>query len=419
MKLRETSSVELKADITDSFLKTVSAFANYRGGTIYFGISDDGEIIGLNNIDKKANSIENRINDTISPVPQFFLNILPDSTIRLTVLSGSETPYYYKGQAYKRAATASVPVDRQELNRLILRGSNINFEELASSRQDLHFHYLEQELKRELGISELNGDILRTLNLYNAETKFNKAARLLADENGLVLIDLAKFGDSIDVIQARLRLENMSILEAYAEATAFFRKFYCYEEIAGIKRERRERVPELSFREALANALVHRAWDVDAPINVAMYADRIEITSLGGLPAGLTADDYLNRQISALSNPILANVFFRLGYIEQFGTGIRRINQSYRNSITKPDYSVGTEAITVILPLFTASVDNLSPEEEKVYAFIQRKTFANRSEIESACALSRAKTLRVLNTLINKGIIKRSGDSRKTHYLLR
>lgn len=320
MKLRETSSVELKADITDSFLKTVSAF---------------------------------------------------------------------------------------------------NFEELASSRQDLHFHYLEQELKRELGISELNGDILRTLNLYNAETKFNKAARLLADENGLALIDLAKFGDSIDVIQARLRLENMSILEAYAEATAFFRKFYCYEEIAGIKRERRERVPELSFREALANALVHRAWDVDAPINVAMYADRIEITSLGGLPAGLTADDYLNRQISALSNPILANVFFRLGYIEQFGTGIRRINQSYRNSITKPDYSVGTEAITVILPLFTASVDNLSPEEEKVYAFIQRKTFANRSEIESACALSRAKTLRVLNTLINKGIIKRSGDSRKTHYLLR
>lgn len=66
----------------------------------------------------------------------------------------------------------------------------------------------------------------------------------------------------------------------------------------------------------LSNALVHRTWDVNAQIKISMFDDRVEITSPGGLPDGLSKEEYLAGQISILRNPIIAGVFFRLGLIE-------------------------------------------------------------------------------------------------------
>ena len=94
-----------------------------------------------------------------------------------------------------------------------------------------------------------------------------------------------------------------------------------------------ELVPREAFREAIANALVHRCWDVNASINVRMFPDRIEVTSPGGLPDGITEEMYLAGGPSVARNPILANVFFRLGHIERFRTGIPRIIEA---SIFRP-----------------------------------------------------------------------------------
>ena len=88
-----------------------------------------------------------------------------------------------------------------------------------------------------------------------------------------------------------------------------FRKYYQYEKIEGMERKVLERVPENAFREALANALVHRLWDMPASVKVSMYKDRIEISSPGGLPAGISREEYLDGQISMLRNPIIGNVF--------------------------------------------------------------------------------------------------------------
>ena len=96
-----------------------------------------------------------------------------------------------------------------------------------------------------------------------------------------------------------------------------FRKYYQYEKIEGAERKCIDKIPEKAFREAIANALIHRMWDIPASIKVSMYADRIEISSPGGLPAGISEEEYLNGQISILRNPIIGNVFFRLKYIEK------------------------------------------------------------------------------------------------------
>ena len=104
--MRETRIVEFKETITNTFLKTVSAFSNYDGGTILFGVDDDGNIKGLPDVKQACLDIENKINDSITPQPDYTLEIQNnDQTIKLTVKSGLQKPYLYKSKAYKRNDT--------------------------------------------------------------------------------------------------------------------------------------------------------------------------------------------------------------------------------------------------------------------------------------------------------------------------
>ena len=105
-----------------------------------------------------------------------------------------------------------------------------------------------------------------------------------------------------------------------------------------------EKILEAAFRETIANALIHRAWDVESQIRVLMFDDRIEIVSPGGLPSGITEKEYLSGKLSVLRNKNLANVFYRLGFVEIFGTGITRIKQIYEDGLIKPDFEVSENA---------------------------------------------------------------------------
>jgi ATP-dependent DNA helicase RecG len=146
--MRETRILEFKETITNTFLKTVSAFSNYDGGIIYFGIDDNGDIKGLSDAKQSCLDIENKINDSISPQPNYTLEIQNnDHTIKLTVKSGLQKPYLYKSKAYKRNDTATIEVDTLELSRLILDGKNIRFEELPCKIQNLSFEKLHCKLK--------------------------------------------------------------------------------------------------------------------------------------------------------------------------------------------------------------------------------------------------------------------------------
>lgn len=350
--MRETRILEFKETITNTFLKTVSAFSNYDGGTIYFGIDDEGKIKGLPDVKQACLDIENKINDSISPQPNYMLEIQNNNrTIKLTVQSGLQKPYLYKSKAYKRNDTATIEVDTLELSRLILEGKNIRFEELPCEDQDLSFDILQHKLKECIQIETFNRDTLKTLSLYGDGNGYNNAAGLLADRNHFPGIDIVKFGENISVIQKRAIFENISILEAYEKAVDMYRDYYQYEVIQGADRKKMEKIPEAAFREAIANALIHRVWDVEAQIRVLMFDDKIEIISPGGLPAGITEEEYLSGRLSILRNRNLANVFYRLGFVEIFGTGITRIKQLYEGKLILPEFGVSENTITIVLPI--------------------------------------------------------------------
>ena len=212
--MRESRTLEYKESITNTFLKTVSAFANYGSGEIIFGIADDGRIIGIQDPKAACLDIENRINDSIDPVPEYTLSINEKtSVITLRVQEGLHKPYLYKAKAYRRNDSATIAADRLELARLILEGQNSSYEELPASDQSLlSFQILEEKLKTVLQIDSFTKDTLKTLELYKEGSGFNKAGELLADQNGFPGIDAVRFGDSINIILDRETYEHTSIL---------------------------------------------------------------------------------------------------------------------------------------------------------------------------------------------------------------
>ncbi len=417
--MRETRILEFKETITNTFLKTVSAFSNYDGGEILFGVDDDGNIKGLSDVKQACLDIENKINDSISPQPNYTLEIQNnDQTIKLSVKSGLQKPYLYKSKAYKRNDTATIEVDTLEFSRLVLEGKNIRFEELPCKDQELSFEILQSNLKEKIQIETFNKDTLKTLNLYDDVNGFNNAAGLLADKNYFPGIDIVKFGENISIIQKRITFENTSVLDIYEKALSVFRDYYQYEVIQGADRKMVEKIPEAAFREAIANALIHRVWDVDLQIRVSMFDDRIEVVSPGGLPSGITEDEYLSGKLSVLRNRNLANVFYRLGFVEIFGTGITRIKQVYSEASVKPSFEVSENAIQIVLPVYEEST-NLTEDEKVVYKLLSRNMLKSMSEIAPYISFGKSKTTKLLKDMEQKGVIAIEGKGKGTKYRIK
>ncbi|MDY6295929.1 MAG: ATP-binding protein [Schwartzia succinivorans] len=413
--MRETKYLEFKNEITNTFLKTVSAFANYNGGEIIFGINDEGKAIGMTNPVQACLDIENKINDSIRPQPVYELEVNDkDKTVHLKVYEGNSKPYMYKSKAYRRNDTATIEVDELEFSRLVLKGRNVNYEQLPANEQNLTFTVLGALVKNEIGIEVFSKDILKTLNLYSDKEGYNIAAELLADKNSFCGIDLARFGESISVILKRETIEHMSLLSELERAIQIYRDFYQYEKIEGFEREKVERIPEQAFREALANGLIHRTWDVKSRIRVMMYGDRIEIISPGGLPAGISDEEYLKGNVSLLRNPILANVFYRLHIVEILGTGITRIRESYRDSVVKPAFEVYENSIKVILPVSDAF--ELTRDEAEVYKELGITASKSIGEITERVSFGRSKVAAILKRLADKHYIIIQGNGRGTKY---
>ena len=415
--MKESRELELKSTVTNTFLKTVSAFANYNSGKIIFGVDDTGKITGLENIEELCLDLENKINDNINPKPDFkFIKDNKKNIITLIVEEGMNKPYLYKGKAYKRNDTSTVEVDKIELNRLTLLGLNQYYDELRARNQDLEFKVLKKELEEKLSLKNFSKDVLKTLNLYDDKNGYNNAAELFADKNTFSGVDIAKFGKNIDEILDRNLFVNISVISQYQKTLEIFNRYYKYEQISGSERREKELIPEKAFRETIANALIHRTWDVNSNVRISMYEDKIEVSSPGGLPSGISEKEYLNGQISQLRNPILANIFFRLKYVEMFGTGIRRINESYKDYAVKPAFEIFENLIKITLPIITTKLF-LTTDEKIVMDILEKGAILSSGEILQMTEFKKDKLNRLLKKLIQKNYIDIIGNGRGTKYL--
>ena len=430
----ETKTIEFKREYTKSILKTVSAFSNFHDGEIIIGVDDDFNIIGVDDVVQIKLNLENAINDNITPRPYYEIQeefVQGKTVIILKVYLGENTPYLYDNKAYKRMDTSTVVVDRYDYEVLILKGRNQSYDELIYKDDNLKFEYLNKKLREKLDLGIISQDILKTLGLIKND-KFTNAAAMLSDNNPLKVsgVSLIRFeGNSVTNIKDRVMLRNISLLEVFDKSIEFYHKHINTSEIIkGAYRQTIEEIPFVAYREALANSIVHRDYIIESDIKIEIYDNRIEIISPGGLPIGITEEEYLDGRISVPRNKIITDIFQRLGIIERLATGIRRIREYYKDYKNKPEFIISKNTITVILPnvRFRTKTDErmnermneLSEDEEKVINFLLENNQISRIKVEDLLSLKKTFSVKVLNGLIEKDIIERIGRGKNTYYIL-
>lgn len=414
--MKETKYLKFFESFNEDFLMSVSAFSNYEGGTIKFGIAKSGEIVGINNIDEIIPLIESLIENNIVPKPSYkFRSDYKRKVLSLIIEEGSYKPYLYNNDAYKRNDFKTYKVNEVELNRLKLEGLSINFDAQEIIDKNLTFEVFKDKLDLFLNIN-LSDDLLKVLGLITINDKYTNAASIISDNNNFPGVEITKYGRSQNEINEFEVITNKSIFILFDEAYKFYQRYYQYQLIdSKTSRKIFELVPEEAFKEAFANALIHRSWDENSSIKVEMFEDKITIYSPGGLLKGVSKEDYLNGKTSKLRNPILAYVFYRLRYIDLFGNGISKIKELYKDMHVKPYFEVNEDSIIVTLPAVDKKVP-LTKDEGKILDYLNKGNIASSSELASITGYSKNKVVRIVNSLLIKNYIESIGNGRGIKY---
>ena len=370
-----------------SWCKSVSAFANTFGGALIFGISDAGQIVGLDDPEGDAEKISEAVKSRLDPIPEFKLRFHKTDDekvlVILEVYKGDETPYYYSGdgvlEAFVRVGNESVKATATELKRLVLRGKNTSYDSQNSTykMEDFAFSKLKERYKKWTGNSFDDKDLV-SFGLVNEQGELTNAGALFADESPILCSrlfctrwnGLNKSGGSVDALDDAEYSGSVIFLIENGEA---FIKRNCkmkWRKTANSREEMPEYV-ERSYHEALVNALAHRDYLVNgSEVHIDIYDDRMEIYSPGGMPDGSMIQDRDPLTVpSTRRNPVLADVFNRLGYMERKGSGFGKIISGYEfqinyNESKRPSFRSDRYQFTVVMPNLNYDVPQDVPQNK-------------------------------------------------------
>lgn len=325
-----------------SWLKSVSAFANGDGGCLLFGIADDDTVVGLEDAKEDSEFVSQKIKERIDPVPQINMKmeqVNGKEILLLHVLPGNDTPYYYLGdgllETFVRIGNESVIAEATEHKRLVLKGHNSSFDARPSgeSFDDYAFTKLRGRYYAWNGLS-FDNKYYRSFGLVDSKGILTNAGLLMADECPLRQSRVfctrwngkTKAGGTIDALDSTEIAGSMvSLME---DTMSFIRRnirTLWYKEPM-----QRIEIPEYierSVMEAVTNALAHRDYLIQgSEVHVDMFDDRLVIYSPGSMPEGRYIQEMNIEEIpSVRRNPVIADVFAQLGYMERKGSGMGKI----------------------------------------------------------------------------------------------
>lgn len=426
--LYENENTEFKSALTGDIYKEVIAFANNGGGVIYIGVDDNGNEIGVADVDETYTRLTNGIRDAISPDVTVFCkySLNENNVIKIEISEGARKPYYLKSKGikpsgvYVRQGASSVPASEDQIRLMIKMSDGDSFEGIRSLNQELTFVSAKQAFEkygvafsenkyRVLGITTDSNDLYTNLGLLlSDQCKHSIKAAVFADEDNTSFLDSKEFTGSIlrqlDDAYSYLMLNNRNNAE-----------------FKGLERVEHYSYPQEALREALLNALVHRDYAFSGSIIININESQIEFISLGGLLPGLSAEDIQNG-ISQPRNPKLAEVFHRLRLIESYGTGIRRIFTLYRDCEKKPEIIVTPNTFKLILPNRNYySTDKseekaLNDQQRTILQHIERNGAITEETVQKLLGVKRTRAYVILKEMRDSGLIEVQGRGQNKKY---
>lgn len=429
----ENEYSELKSELTKEIKKEIVAFANTKGGTIYIGVNDKGEIIGLKNAEKNMESLSGMIREGIKSDLSLYTNIEikeidNKQIIVLKIMSAPNKPYYLADKGlkpsgvYMRHGNVSAPVSDENIRKM-LKENHDSFEDEISSSQNLHFEFI----KKIFNEKNINFDKskYKILNFINDDNYFTNLALLLSDECPFS-IKCAIF-EGNDKITFKDRKEfTGSLIKQLEECLEYLNLVNRISgKIINYKRIDIRDYPEYAIRETILNAIIHRNYNFSGSILISIFDNRIEVTSLGGLVSGISLDDIITSGVSQPRNKNLANIFYRLNYVESYGTGIGRMFNIYNQYNLKPSFSATDNAFKVTLPNINYRkenneiiIDDLT-QKEKIIKYLEQYGKIKRETVDLLFNISSARSKIILSEMIKENIINKEGSGKNTYYVLK
>lgn len=424
---------EFKIKLTDKFEEEVISFLNTNGGNIYLGVNDKGDIVGINgNIDLLQRTIKDRIKDNIMPSTLGLYDVIVlekdnKKYIKVIIARGNERPYYLKGMGmtpdscFIRVGSSIQSMSNEMINNEFSKRTRNSLKNIVSPKQDLTFSQLKIYYE-EKGFS-INNNFLKQLDLYTDDGKYNYNAYLLADNNSISirfgkydginsvnLIENEDFGNCCIIkatknILNKLEIENKTFTKIeYPERKEI--KMYDY----------------IAVREAVVNAIVHNDWSNEYSPKFEIFSDRLVISSNGGIQDNTTKEEFLEG-FSLPKNKELMKVFNDLDLVEQMGTGIIRILQSYN----KDSFEFFPNFIRVTFPFnenkFKANMkeiknNSLTEIQNNIIGLMLDSPTITQETLARLLDVNIRTIQRNIKTLIDVGLIERKGSTKKGEWIV-
>lgn len=429
----EDENIEYKVTLTKHLKREIVSFLNSRrGGTIYIGVDDKThESQHVSDQERKTweETITNWAISAFYPVPYSLIQVFPNATVfTVKVRAGRNKPYalasngFDASGVYVRQGSSAVKASNEMVRRMQQRYQvSGEFDSEISNEQSLTFkvaHYVFEDLNL-----NFNKNALKLIN----DNHYNNAALLVSDQNPFS-VKAASY-EGTDVMSFKDKREFSGAITKQIDDVLNYLDLANRRQVMitgkGQRSERRD-YPTVAIREAVVNALVHRDYLLHSSVKVEMFDDRLEVVSPGGIPDGLTLDE-IKDGLTAARNPRLIHILDKMQYIENYGTGIRRIYKAYDDSDAKPVFEVRENSFKVIFPNRNYVLDikkknnavtlDLNDGEKLILKVLQSENRAmKRKEIEKASGLSRSKVFSGLKSLIAARKVEALGVSVSNAY---
>lgn len=437
MGVRESQNLEFKESWREECLKTICAFANTDGGTMYVGENDRGKISGVPNYEKLLEDIPNQIKNSFGILPDVKVVKANGKTVIAVKVKTSIFPISYKGKFYKRSGSITQGLNGPELQSFLLQKSNLSWEAVIEEDATLKdidpktiqlFKKLSKERFPQASSEKSILALLEKLHLAK-NRKLTRAAILLFGKSPQSFfphsyIKIARFKNDESIISMDEVKGNL--FTQVGEALDKLRTKYLDEVITIDALQRKEKLefPEVSLREAIVNAIVHRDY-MGFVTQIKVYPNTLSIWNNGELTNKLTLEKLLTKHPSFPRNQLIADVFFQAGFIEQWGHGtVKIINECRKASLPDPIFELAFGGIQVTFLKDILEEDylrSLALSERQINAvmFTKDKGRITNIQYQELNQTSKRTATNDLQDLTKKGILLKIGATGKgTFYVL-
>lgn len=349
--MKENQHIEWKESWRDEYLKWICGFANAEGGVLVIGRNDKGVAVGVDNAKKLLEDIPNKVRDTLGIMVDVNLRRESGKDLVEIVVEPYPTPISYKGEYHYRSGSTKQELKGASLERFLLKKRGRHWDDApepsftarSCSAAALRLFKQRATESGRMGRAVLRDSrevVLGNLELTERHGLKRAACLLFSDRpeqyvsgawikiGFFVTDDDLRYQDEVhgglfEQVERTLELLHTKYLKAYIS-------------YQGLQRRETFLFPDAALREALLNAVVHKDYSSGIPIQISVYDDRIVLWNPGDLPENWTLEKLLGKHPSRPFNPLLANAFFRAGYIESWGRGIEKIHRECRNHDIEP-----------------------------------------------------------------------------------